>query len=121
MFSQACVKNSVRGGMPGVCLWVHGGVCLWLWGWGVCLWFQGCVSASGSRRCTPPPGWTSPLSGRHIPRQTPPLGRHPPQADSPQLRWPLQRMVRILLECIHVSAVSFFLRPKTTRIKRSTH
>ena len=56
---------------------VQGGFCLWVWG---------CVSASLSRGCTPP-------------RQTPP-GRHPAGRLPP--RQPLQRKVRILLECILV-------------------
>ena len=51
------------------------------WGGGVCLWVKG--------MCTPR-GHTHP--GRH------PLGRHPHSL----WRWPLNRVVRILLECILV-------------------
>ena len=51
------------------------------------------------------PGLTPPPLGRHPPGQTSHLGRHPPGqtppwADTPP--WPLQQMVRILLECILV-------------------
>ena len=45
------------------------------------------------------------------PKQTPP-GRHPPAdtplADPPPSGWPLQRTVRILLECILVSLQVYF-------------
>ena len=55
-----------------------------------------------------PPRQTPPLGrrplGRHPSGQTPPLGRHPLGAGqtSPLPRQPLQRTVRILLECILV-------------------
>ena len=83
MFSQACVKNSVQGG-----------------------------------------GVQPSLVGRHPPGQTPPwadtpgqtpLGRHPlagthppgqtPPTTPPHPRWPLQRTVCILLECILVDGI----------------
>ena len=64
-------------------------------------------------RQTPPWADTTPL-GRHPPRQTPP-GRHPPRQTPPPPpppfpRRPLQRTVRILLECILVFIV-YFHRP----------
>ena len=74
MFSQTCVKNSVHGG--GGVLACGSGGCLPVGLEGVCL--------GGGWGCTHP--------GRHPPRQTPP----------PVPRWPLQRTVRILLECILV-------------------
>ena len=46
-------------------------------------------------------------------RCRPLLGRQPPQADIPRTRWPLQRMVRILLECILV--LNCLLRPRSLR------
>ena len=52
----------------------------------------------GRGRCTPPPGQT-PRLGRHPHRQTPPR-------QTPLIRRPLQRTVRILLECILVQAVN---------------
>ena len=82
MFSQACVKNSVHG--PG-----------------------GCIPAcTGADTPLPSACWDTPPradlgrhpQGKHPPGQTPPLGRPPPLH-----RRPLQRTVRILLECILVS------------------
>ena len=79
MFSQACVKNSVRGVYASM-QWAEG------------------VSASGSRDVHPP--------GHTPPRQTPPDIPCPwantSWADTPRQRWPLKREVRILLECIIV-------------------
>ena len=87
------------------------------------MFLQACVKKSVQRGCTLPPGHLredptgqTPL-GKHSPRQThahpwrhppdtPQADSHPPdtpQADSPLPgRRPLQRMVRILLECILV-------------------
>ena len=65
---------------------------------------QACVKNSVHRgvrgRCTYP----LPPARQMPPGQTPPLGRHPPPwADVyPSVRRPLQRTVRILLECILV-------------------
>ena len=72
MVSQACVKNSV-----------HRGEVVYI------------PEADTPRRPTPPLADTTPSLSRHPPRQTPHLSRHPS-------RRPLQRAVRILLECILV-------------------
>ena len=59
-------------------------------------------------------------AGIHPPRHTPPLGRHPaPRQTTPGTR-PLQRTVRILLECFLVSTVFFNSRERneTTEANR---
>ena len=72
------------------------------------LYFHRCLSVHEGGRCTPlagrHPHWADTLlAGRHpSDRQTPPppAGRHP-RVDTPRRR-PLQRTIRILLECILV-------------------
>ena len=48
------------------------------------------------------------LAGRYAPGQTPPGRQTPPLAETPPQGRPLQRTVRILLECILVSVIPFF-------------
>ena len=63
-----------------------------------------CTTADTSQADTPPPRQTPPRQ-KPLPLGRHPLGRHPPGrhpwADTP--RQPLQRTVRILLECILVA------------------
>ena len=73
MFSQACVKNYVRGGGRVVYPSIH--------------WAGRCLSQHALGRGVPAQGGVHPLG---------------PEADNPPPRRPLQRMVRILLECILV-------------------
>ena len=92
MFSEACVKNSVHRGdvCPSACWDTHS------------LGRQPPTGQTTPQADTPrqtPPCTDTPL-GKHPPGRHPPLGRHHPTGQTPQR--PLQRTVRILLECILV-------------------
>ena len=81
------------------------------------------VCNSVYRRCTPPGRHTSSLGrhplGRHLPRRHTPSWQTPPGRHTPRQTPPLQRTIRILLECILVSKCTELCEESRTSVKKS--